>query len=100
MQFIVTGYDGKDEGALGRRMAARDAHLKGAKEMADNGKWLYAAAILNEKEQMAGSVIVCEFDSEDNLKKEWLDIEPYILGKVWEKVEITRAQVPPLFDKK
>ena len=80
MQFIVTGYDGKDEGALDRRMAARDSHLKGAKEMADNGKWLYAAAILNEKEQMAGSVIVCEFDSEESLKKEWLDIEPYILG--------------------
>jgi len=100
MQFIVTGYDGKDEGAFDRRMAAREAHLKGAKEMADNGKWLYAAAILNEKEQMAGSVIVCEFDSEESLKKKWLDIEPYISGKVWGKVEITRAQVPSLFDKK
>ncbi len=99
MQFIVTGYDGKDEDALDRRMAARDAHLKGAKEMADNGKWLYAAAILNDDGQMAGSVIVCEFESKEIMEKEWLDSEPYILGKVWEKVEITRAQVPPLFEK-
>ncbi len=99
MQFIVTGYDGKDSKALDRRLAARDAHLKGAKEMADNGKWLYAAAILNDDDQMAGSVIVCEFDSKESMEKEWLDSEPYILGKVWEKVEITRAQVPPLFDK-
>ena len=50
MQFIVTGYDGKDDDALDRRMVARDAYLKIAKEMADNGKWLYAAAIINEKE--------------------------------------------------
>ncbi len=99
MQFIVTGYDGKDSKALDRRLAARDAHLKGAKEMADNGKWLYAAAILNEDGQMAGSVIVCEFESKEIMEKEWLDNEPYILGKVWEKVEITRAQVPPLFEK-
>jgi uncharacterized protein len=97
MQFIVTGYDGKDDDALGRRMVARDAHLKVAKEMADNGKWLYAAAIINEKEQMAGSVIICEFDSKESLKKEWLDNEPYILGKVWEKVEIMQAQIPKLF---
>lgn len=97
MQFIVTGFDGKDESALDRRMAAREAHLAGAKAMAENGKWLYAAAILNDDEQMAGSVIVCEFDSEEAMHKEWLDNEPYVLGKVWEKIEITRAQVPPLF---
>ena len=28
MQFIVIGHDGNDDGALERRMAARDAHLK------------------------------------------------------------------------
>jgi len=99
MQFIVTGYDGKDSKALDRRLAARDAHLKGAKEMADNGRWLYAAAILNDDGKMAGSVIVCEFDSKETMQKEWLDSEPYVLGNVWEKLEITQAQVPPLFEK-
>ncbi len=99
MQFIVTGYDGKDEGALARRMAARDAHLAMASQMYENGKWLYAAAILNEKEQMAGSIIICEFHSEDRLRKEWLDQEPYILEDVWKTVEIKQAQVPPLFDR-
>ena len=39
------------------------------------------------------------FDSEDRLRKEWLDQEPYILGDVWKTVEIKRAQVPPLFEK-
>ncbi len=97
MQFIVSGYDGTDEGALDRRMAAREAHLAMAKLMAQEGKWRYAAAYLNDEGKMTGSMIVCEFDSMQALKSEWLDKEPYVLGKVWEKIEITRAQVPPLF---
>ncbi len=100
MQFIVTGYDGKDDGALDRRMAAREAHLAMAGEMVEKGKWLYAAAILNEQEKMAGSVIVCEFDSRQAMESEWLDKEPYVLGKVWEKIDITRAQAAPFWDKK
>jgi len=100
MQFIVTGYDGKDEKALDRRMASREAHLAMAKEMVETGRWLYAAAILNDEEKMAGSVIVCEFDSRQAMEKEWLEKEPYVLDKVWEKIEITRAQSAPFWDKK
>ncbi len=100
MQFIVTGYDGTDEGALDRRMAAREGHLAIAKTMYESGKWLYAAAILNDEGKMAGSVIVCDFESRDVLESEWLSNEPYIIGKVWEKVEVTRAQVAPFWDKK
>ena len=97
MQFIVSGYDGQDEGALDRRMAAREDHLAMAKQMVENNKWLYAAAILNEEDKMTGSLIICEFASKQAMQSEWLDKEPYVLGKVWEKIEITRAQVPPLF---
>lgn len=95
MQFIVTGYDGKDEGAIDRRMAAREAHLAMAGEMYESGKWLYAAAILSDEGKMQGSVIVCDFDSRQALETEWLDKEAYVLGKVWEKIDITRAQVAP-----
>jgi uncharacterized protein YciI len=97
MQFMVTGYDGKDPGALDRRMAAREAHLAMGKEMTDTGRWLYAAAILNEAGKMAGSLIICEFDSREALDKNWLEKEPYVLGKVWEKIEVKRAQVAPFF---
>lgn len=100
MQFIVMGYDGKDEGALDRRMAAREAHLSMAKKMVESGRWLYAAAILNDQEKMAGSVIVCDFDSRQALESEWLEKEAYVLGKVWEKIDITRAQAAPFWDKK
>ncbi len=95
MQFIVSGYDGTDEKALERRLAAREEHLQLAGKMYEEGKWLYAAAILSDDGAMCGSVIVCAFPSREALKKEWLDQEPYIKGKVWEKVEVRRAQVAP-----
>ena len=95
MQFIVIAYDGTDEGALERRLAVRDAHLKSAKELFDNGKWLYAVGILNENGKMIGSMIVCDFPSRDELEEQWLKNEPYMIGKVWEKVEVNRAHVAP-----
>ena len=97
MQFIVTGLDGKDEKALDRRMAAREGHLAMAREMADKGHWLYAAAILNDDKQMVGSVIICDFESREALQNDWLDREPYVLGDVWKEVQISEAAVPPLF---
>ena len=94
MQFIVTAYDGTDQGALERRLAARDAHLKSAKEMFDSGKWLYAAGILSDDGKMIGSMIVCDFASRDELE-EWLKVEPYVVGNVWKEIKINRAQVAP-----
>jgi uncharacterized protein YciI len=94
MQFLVVAYDGTDAGALERRLKAREAHLKSAQEMYDNGKWLYAAAILNDDGKMIGSMIVCEFPSRDELDQ-WLKEEPYVAGNVWQKIEVNRAQVAP-----
>ena len=95
MQFAVLAYDGTDEGALARRMAAREAHLKIGKEMYDAGKWLYAAGILNEEGKMSGSLIVCDFASREELEKEWLSKEPYNQGGVWQKIDIRRVQAAP-----
>lgn len=97
MQFIVTGLDGKDDKALDRRMAAREGHLEMAKKMEASGNWLFAAAMLDDDKKMTGSVIICEFESRQALEAQWLDKEPYVLGKVWEEVTITEAAVPPLF---
>lgn len=97
MQFIVTGLDGKDEKALDRRMAAREKHLVMAEKMKKTGSWLYAAAVLDDDQKMIGSIIICDFESEEALKQNWLDQEPYVLGDVWKEVTITPAAVPPLF---
>ena len=100
MQFMVIGYDGTDPDALARRMAAREAHLKLGKELYDAGKWLYAAGILNEAGTMIGSMIVCDFPFRKELDRQWLEKEPYITGRVWQKVDIHRVQVAPFCAKK
>jgi uncharacterized protein YciI len=100
MQFIVQGYDGTDDGALERRMAVREAHLKMAKEYYERGKWLFAAALLNDAGNMIGSIIMCEFSSQNELQEQWLHHEPYILENVWKKIEINKVHVAPFCLKK
>ena len=96
MQFIVIGYDYKDDKALERRLAAREQHLEFAKQMFDKKKWLFASALLDDNGNMNGSVIACEFENEDELHKTWLDNEAYVLGKVWEKIIIRKAKIAEL----
>jgi uncharacterized protein YciI len=93
MQFIVIAHDGKDRNALKRRMKVRVDHLKFADEMFKKGRWLYASALLDDDDNMNGSMIVCDFDSREQLEEEWFDKEPYILGDVWEEITITKARV-------
>ncbi|MBU6475336.1 MAG: hypothetical protein KGQ70_05175 [Alphaproteobacteria bacterium] len=96
MQFIVTGHDGTDEGALSRRMAAREAHMARCKAAREAGTLLYAVAMLNDAGNMCGSVLVCDFADRAALDA-WLGEEPYVTGKVWETVDICAGKVPPLF---
>lgn len=93
MQFIVIAHDAKDDGALGRRLSVREQHLEFAAKMFESGKWLFASALLDDDDNMNGSVIACEFESEDELRKEWLDKEAYVLGNVWEDITIRKAKI-------
>ena len=95
MQFMVIGYDGTDPDALARRLAVREAHLQQGREMYESGKWLYAAGILNEAGTLVGSLIICDFPSRKELEQQWLEKEPYIAGRVWQKVDVQRVQVAP-----
>lgn len=96
MQFLILGYDGKDESALERRMAAREGHLALGDKMRESGELLYAAAILDDNQKMIGSAMICEFASRADLDK-WLEKEPYVVGKVWETVEVQMCKVGPSF---
>lgn len=95
MQFIVIGHDGIDEGAPARRQAAREEHLKLGRELHAAGKWLYAAALLDDGGAMNGSLIVCDFPSREALEREWLDREAYVRGGVWKRIDIRRGAVAP-----
>lgn len=57
---------------------------------------LYAAALLDEEGKMIGSVLVVDFPSKNELDQ-WLKIEPYIIGNVWQKYEVKPCRVGPSF---
>lgn len=94
MEYVVHGHDGSDEGALERRMRAREAHL--AHTEAHRAQVLMAAATLNDAGQMNGSVMVVDFPTREALDT-WLNQEPYVLQNVWQKIEITPCKVGPAF---
>lgn len=56
------------------------------------------AALLDEKGQMFGSVMILDYPSRKELDG-WLRIEPYLVNKVWEKIEIKPCKVGPSFMK-
>ncbi len=87
MQFILTGYDAKDNTAIDRRMAVRGDHLENVKNLKKSGNFIWGGAILNEGGTMIGSVIIYEYSTREELDT-MLEREPYITGKVWEKVKI------------
>jgi len=96
MQFVVIGYDENDDQALDRRLAARDAHLALSDEAVQTGEQILGAALLNDDDNMCGSVMVVDFPSRDELDA-WLENEPYIKGKVWEKVKVYPCKIGPSF---
>jgi uncharacterized protein YciI len=96
MQFIVSAWDGTDSMALERRMAARPAHLELGRRLREEGRHLYAVALLDEEGRMTGSVIVADYPDRAALDA-WLAEEPYVTGKVWERVEVRACRVGPAF---
>jgi len=95
MRFLVLGYDGSGEKALERRMAVREDHLAGSRQMYASGRWLYSGAILDDEGTMIGSFVVCDFASREELEERWLRDEPYVAGGVWERIEIHPVHVSP-----
>jgi uncharacterized protein YciI len=93
MQYLIVAYDGTDDTALERRMAVREVHLELARQNYSKGVLLYGAGILDDDGKMIGSMLLCEFLSRRELD-EWLKVEPYVTGNVWQKIEVHRAQVP------
>ena len=96
MQFLVTAYDGIDEGSIERRRSTRDEHLALVTSMFKEGRHLYAAAIMDDNDRMIGSVLIVDFPSRTELD-EWLKMEPYVVGNVWDKIEIKPCKVGPMF---
>ncbi|MGE8499365.1 MAG: YciI family protein [Pseudomonas sp.] len=92
MQFSIVAYDFTDSEALDRRLSCRAAHAEGLRNLFKEGKFIAGAALLDDSGKMIGSNAFFEFETREALD-EWLQTEPYIVGRVWDKVEIREVKV-------
>ena len=88
MQFAIVARDGKN--MLEKRLKVRPRHLENMSRV--NGRVLCAGGILDDEGRMAGSVIVLDVPSREQLD-EYLASEPYIAEGVWEKVTVEKMNV-------
>ncbi len=88
MQFMVRAYDGA--GLLEKRMEVRPRHLEGMKKLGNH--LICAAGLLDEQGKMKGSVLILDFASRKELD-DYIANEPYVVGKVWEKIEVEPVNV-------
>lgn len=96
MLYVVIAHDGTEPGTLERRMAVRPEHMANGEKMMKEGSFLFGGAILDGAGKMAGGVLVVSFPTRDGVDA-WLAEEPYILQKVWSRVEVHPFLVPPQF---
>ncbi|MEO6316413.1 MAG: YciI family protein [Chitinophagaceae bacterium] len=91
-QYVIIARDGTDEDAPRRRMDIRPVHLAGAAKLKASNNFVSGGAMLNEEGQMEGSVMIVQFETEDQFQK-WYAAEPYITGGVWKNIELKRFKV-------
>ncbi len=91
-QYLIIAYDGTHENTFDHRMNVRPSHLKGVKRMKENGNFILGGAILNDDGKMIGSTMILQFEDPKELQH-WMDSEPYIQQKVWEKFEVKPFRV-------
>jgi hypothetical protein len=87
MQFILIALDGTDAGASERRLKNRPAHIEKIAQTKKAGNFIFGGAMLNDKDEMIGSAILYEVVNREELDRILKD-EPYIINKVWEKIDI------------
>lgn len=91
MPYMIKAHDYPN--ALDKRMAVREQHLAALADLKAAGKVLYAAAMLNDKGELAGSLMMMDLTREEI--DALLRIEPYILGGVWDKDRIEIVEIKP-----
>jgi uncharacterized protein YciI len=91
-QYVIMARDGKDDQALNRRIEARPVHLAGATKLKANNNFVIGGAILNDAGQMEGSVMILQFETEEQYNN-WYNNEPYITSGVWKTIEVKPFKV-------
>ena len=91
-QYLIIANDGKDNGALDRRKEVRPLHLAGAKKLKENGNFVIGGAMLDDENNMRGSIMIVQFETQDDFQR-WYDNEPYITQGIWKTIEVKPFRV-------
>lgn len=93
---LIIARDGRDPGALERRLAVREQHMTRVRPMAADGTLALGGAILDAPDgRMVGSVAVVARDT-DAGAREWLAEDPYVTGGVWQEITLYGTRFAPL----
>ncbi|MEO6001049.1 MAG: YciI family protein [Chitinophagaceae bacterium] len=92
LQFVIIAKDGTDPDALDRRMTARPFHIETAKKLKEENHFIVSGATLDKEGKMIGSVMLVQFETEEDLKL-WLEKDPYVTGDVWKDIVIKPFRV-------
>ena len=93
---VILAMDGRDPGALARRLKVREAHMARAGPMAADGTLTIGGAILDETEgHMIGSIAVTAHTT-DTAARTWMAEDPYVTGDVWRDVTLYGTRFAPL----
>ncbi len=95
MGYAVLAFDGDDEGALGRRMAARERHLAVIDAWAADGRLALGVPLFTAAGRPAGSLMVLEVLDQAELDA-YLAAEPFNQEGVWQRVETHGFRIAPL----
>ena len=87
MQFAVIGWDAADDGAHERRAKTRPSHMTSLQAHVERGSILLGGAMLNDDDQMIGSIIIADFPSRADLDA-WIEADPYVTEGVWDRIEV------------
>jgi len=98
MYFLVLAWDGKDEGAVSRRDAAREAHMKSITTLFEAGHVILGAGILDDEGAVRGSIVVTDYATRADVNA-YIEDEPLQTGGVWESVSVYPLRLPDMYVK-
>lgn len=91
-EFLVIARDFPAPEGPSRRLEHQPAHRQGLKSLQEHGNLLLAGPLTDDAGVTIGSMMVIAFETRKELDA-WAQSEPYVAGRVWETVEVTRMRV-------
>ncbi|GAA0572700.1 hypothetical protein GCM10009416_09200 [Craurococcus roseus] len=95
MGYAIIAWDGEDEAAPQRRMAARERHMTVITEWAADGRLALGVSLFTPDWKPAGSLMLLEVPDRAGLDT-YLAAEPFAQGEVWKHVEAFPFRIAPL----